>query len=353
MWSFVRDSNQDSNKRRRLDSSCILLVYSFIIPSLLHYLTDEDVLLRLLVTGSSIKPFLDNYVIKYFVNPWLARDITCWGRYIQVTVIQIFDYYDEDVRFHSKLDHLRFSDDFNAKLVQLPMSLKTLELGKNYNQPTTMLNKRVLPTSLTRLQFGLSFNQSIQPHSLPASLKSLSFDQHFNQPLSSDMIPPTLETLTLGSSFQNQLFLPPTLTSLVLGSSIHNITLEGGLPSSLTSLELGKDMVNILPTGLLPVSLKKLCLRQRVQFGSIPFGVTDLQYDFDHVLPVGSLPNTIKVLKFGDEYKQLLLSGVIPASVEHLTMGDIFHQCLFPRSIPDSVTFVQFGKYISIKSPVS
>lgn len=132
----------------------------------------------------------------------------------------------------SKLQHLQFEPDvfFNFPLINLPPTLKVLELYCNFNQPLPSL-----PSNLTLLHFGPKFNQPMD--NLPMSLTKLNFGTDFNQ--SVDNLPPFLRKLSFGSSFNQPLVnLPATLKCLDL-SACNNFSFPlEHLPSSLQKLRV-------------------------------------------------------------------------------------------------------------------
>jgi len=108
---------------------------------------------------------------------------------------------------------------FNLRLNKnvLPTGLTYLEFGDMFNKPLT---EEVLPEKLTRLEFGREFNQRLNKDVLPSGLTYLEFGNMFNQPLIKGVLPLSLNYLKFGTKFNqcliSQEILPKNLTYLTL-----------------------------------------------------------------------------------------------------------------------------------------
>ena len=134
--------------------------------------------------------------------------------------------FNQPLHLPDSLTSLRCSKCFNQPLV-LPSGLSTLIFGNDFNQ------KLELPSSLVKLRLGHCWNQSFG--SLPHSLRSLELGDQFNQPIS---LPPNLSLLRFGRMFNQTLLLPLTLSYLTFGRRFNQPI---SLPPHLTVLEFGDD----------------------------------------------------------------------------------------------------------------
>jgi hypothetical protein len=124
----------------------------------------------------------------------------------------------------------------------LPLGLKVLNvdsivdlanLEASQNNLEFAENNRILPHSLTNLQFGMHFDQLLKKGVLPNSLKKLWFGHGFNQ-----IIGPKV--------------LPPSLTELRFGDNFNQIIDLGVLPSSLKRICFGEDFCQSIENTILP-----------------------------------------------------------------------------------------------------
>ena len=71
-------------------------------------------------------------------------------------------------------DTLRYINNFNLSVDDLPSNIKTIFFGDDFNQPVDNL-----PNSVVQIHFGKSFNQSL--NKLPKSVKNISLPDTYNQ----------------------------------------------------------------------------------------------------------------------------------------------------------------------------
>jgi len=129
-----------------------------------------------------------------------------------------------------------------------------------------------LPHSITHLTFGYIFNQSIKGI-LPPSLKELTFGTGFNKPIKEEIsvshkhvlsyIPSTVTRLMFGESFNQDIrgAIPPTVTHLAfMGSFDQNI--HNKIPSLVTTLILPCNSPYYIENieSILPNSIKEFIL---------------------------------------------------------------------------------------------
>ncbi len=263
-----------------------------------------------------------------------------------------FDY-DELIGFNPiellpSITFLRLPFDYNRPLPigLLPISLVSLEFGKNFNKPFLDQIGISSSSSLTSIKYGYSFNQSFPTEVgiLPSSLKSLDFNYAFNQPFPTQVgiLPSSLTSLKFDSLFDHPF---PTEVNI--------------LPSSLTELEIVGNFNQPFPTlmGILPPSLLSLHLVGvfnqpfPIEVGILPASLTELKlgFWFNQPLPtqVGILPSSLKTLIFGKDFDQPFPTkiDILPSSLTRLEFGDYFNQP-FPTEIgiiPSSLTDLKIG----------
>ncbi|EFA79237.1 hypothetical protein PPL_07655 [Heterostelium album PN500] len=101
-----------------------------------------------------------------------------------------------------------------------------------------------------------------------------------------------------------------------LNTPFHNTSVN------VTEINFGNEFNQILSIGVLPESLKSLV------FGN----------EFNQILSVvGVLPKSLESLKFGNRFNQILSVGVLPESLESLVFGDEFNQILSVGVLPESL----------------
>ncbi|KAF2077810.1 hypothetical protein CYY_000855 [Polysphondylium violaceum] len=122
-----------------------------------------------------------------------------------------------------------------------PIPQKTKHLIWNSLRPVP---PNYLPSELTKLVFGPTFNSAINSSCIPQSVKYLKF-KGLQRPLSSVSLPPNLESLALGKKFTTFIDghkeLPKSLTHLEIYVSedpFHWLQSKGNLPKSITNLKL-------------------------------------------------------------------------------------------------------------------
>jgi hypothetical protein len=271
------------------------------------------------------------------------------------------------INLPSSLEILSLPCSFNSPLTNLPVSLKSLKIGKDFNQTL------IIPPRLKFLQLGEKFNQPIK---LVSSLRSIIFGSHFNQPIenlngvrylslpknythkvdlpislssmsfmtghiSPDFTQiPNMKRLYLGKTFNHTWkLLPQKLQKLDIYDFTFNLPL-GCLPNCLQLLKLNSVYFNY-PMGMLPDSLQILKLGDGFNhcLGTLPNSLEYLEMgnSFNH--PLGVLPNSLEYLEMGYSFNHPL--GVLPNSLEYLEIGNSFNHCL--GVLPDSLRKLQLG----------
>jgi hypothetical protein len=187
----------------------------------------------------------------------------------------------------------------------LPSSIKKIKLCEAFNQK---INNKIL-VSLESLEFGDSYNQSIDINILPLSLTYLKFNQNYNQFIGINVLPSSLTILELGDTYDQPIGL-------------------GVLPSSLTILKLGTTYNQPIELGILPSSLTYL------KFGLM----------FNQKLETNVLPLSLTKLKLGHGYKKVILEEVLPKSLITLRFFKFRNYYLQKNCLPIGLKYIVFKK---------
>lgn len=323
-------AENDTTITRRLSlprAGSVLLVYQFVMPLLLEYLSDQDVLQTVLVTGKVMRPSLIAYRVKSGLILSQAREFAGCHRYLPVQPTRICDWNGEDLHFCTALKQLENHQDFNRFILpgELPSSLQVIRFNFSgtFNQPIT---QNVLPPHLKRLYLGDNYNQPLQVGALPSSLEFVDFGHSFDQEVLAGMIPHGVSEIEFGDSWGRTRFhkpLPP-----------------GAIPDSVTRLTLNPVCSSLLLPGSLPSSLTSLTLKRTSVIIPIPF---DLPFDhrFHHSLTPGILPNSLTELCLSHEFKQPLFPNTFPSRLKRLELD--FNQPLTEDVMPSHLEYLALG----------
>lgn len=378
----------DSSSSTNQSNPCALLRYSFLIPIVLEYLTDADVLLRLLLTGKVMKPSLLNYHVKQWIIQSQVMTMTkrSQRRYLPITVV--------NMRNITKLDLSHFTTIKQIEIILGPKAVTSIKPGMlpewltgvefNYkkikNDPTNPpsyyeLEEGLFPCRLKRLTLDDYFNHPVVTGALPETLEELEFGKLFDQHLEADTLPKSLKKLKFGENFNQHILpdvLPVSLTSLSFGWRFNQKFEPGCLPPSLQELHPGAGFNQPLEIGAFSLSLRSLQFwgrfNQTIDPGVIPHGVTSLTLgiDFNQPLVPGTLPDTLETLKLSGHFNQPI-AGVIPKRLKNLVMqypgafnqslesalpdtliklrlGDQFNQPIEPGTLPSSLLRLSFDR---------
>ncbi|KAF2070051.1 hypothetical protein CYY_008633 [Polysphondylium violaceum] len=220
------------------------------------------------------------------------------------------------------LTHLHMGNTYKTQLEPnvLPPNLTFLHMG-GYDKE---IGIDLIPSTVTRLEFGWEFDSYLPPGSLPSSLVTLIFNDRtvmapakFNQPLDQGLLPSTLKTLRLGSQFDQELN-------------------ENVLPNSIIDFQCNK-------TVFIPPHTQVLKLTTIQPSLEIPHSVTNLDMGWiNWNLQYGYFGNKLRVLSF--KYAKQLVKGDIPSSVTKLTLHT--RAALEPDVIPTSVIKLSLTSFI-------
>ena len=226
------------------------------------------------------------------------------------------------------LEILRFRGNFNQSLFpgMFPRLLMNLNLGQSFNK---VIPIGIFPDSLEILQLGRDFSH-LQPHALPGSLRQLILNQcNLMTPIAIGVLPEGLEMLNL--------------------VSIKTTLLPGSLPTSLTDLQWISGTNLKLVASLFPPHLKNLEVSRvsEVALGALPASLEHLWMFccftgftlLPHVLP----PNIKSLMLVGYFNQKDLRPSCFPQSLERLTLGDHFDEPILPGTLPKSIKYLKFG----------
>jgi hypothetical protein len=194
---------------------------------------------------------LDDVITSYNVKNYVYNKTLWIGEYFSNTInlsdsdqIEII-YFDKRSSFDSSLDglpktlkHLEFhsDSDFSQPINNLPLGLKTLIMGYNFNEHIDNL-----PDSLENLILTGSFNSPVD--NLPTGLKTLVLGEKFNQYIKN--LPYRLKKLVLSNNFAKSLDnLPPNLIYLQFVNNNNWVGNLNNLPNSIEFLLLDINSFN-------------------------------------------------------------------------------------------------------------
>ena len=200
------------------------------------------------------------------------------------------------------------------RVVDDKKSLIELYYDNYFNDPITELS-----SSLEKLHFGFSFNQSPVFLSELINLTELKFGERFNYALDLENLK-QLRILHLGSNFNQRITnLPSSLVELKLGNAFQrNITLKG--LKNLQELELGNASIDVNDFMNLN-ELRKLKLGKLFNFGK-----TD-NIDLSKL-------ETLKELELGlDLNNESKIIIILPVNLEILHFGYYFNKKLYINEI--------------------
>ncbi|KAM9965879.1 hypothetical protein ACTFIR_006059 [Dictyostelium discoideum] len=217
---------------------------------------------------------------------------------------------------------LKYSLNFNQNQFQIPITLKTLILNRDFNQNFTNLsnndnnNKNNSNLSLNKVEnisFGRDYDCLIDERIFSKSIRSIRLSDSFCQELDDKTLPKTLTFLEFGWTFNG---------NLKIGD------LDG--LTKLRVLKFGVSFNNEIQCNVLPNSIEK------ITFGS----------SFNQVILMNSLPRNLRILKFGSSFNQPILpfslsSESLPNLLK-LKFDSSFNQPILPSSLSNSITRLEF-----------
>lgn len=224
----------------------ILSRYPFLIPLVVEYLHDKDVLTALLLINRWIRLDLSGYCLKQFVRQCNIAKIASVKRYLPLRATCVKKVTSLPISLpsewqHSSLKKISFDVYFNQPIAvgTIPDSISHLSFssepgsyhGAGFNRPLLIGS---IPSSVTHLEFGHAFNQPIAVGTIPNSVTHLTFGHNFDQPIEVGVIPDSVTHCTFGTYF-DQLIVP--------GSIPHSVTHLKFCPGFRKSLHLPDDSI--------------------------------------------------------------------------------------------------------------
>ncbi|GAM21393.1 hypothetical protein SAMD00019534_045680 [Acytostelium subglobosum LB1] len=210
-------------------------------------------------------------------------------------------------------------------------------LANNSINYSPQLVANVLPSALQELVFGASFDQDVfGPKVLPPNLKTLIMTQ-CKQPIIVGSLPSTLTHLNLGEAFNQSIepkALPSSLTRLELGDMFNHPLLPGVLPSSLKWFRLGKQYDQIAESTVLPEGLTHLLVASLTQLKDVvlPSSLDDLE--IENEVSADFQPPAIPA-----SVKTLWMNAKLPAvNIQNLTNRQVSFVSTCAASLPNVTT---------------
>ncbi|EAS66908.1 FNIP repeat-containing protein [Dictyostelium discoideum AX4] len=222
-----------------------------------------------------------------------------------------------------ELIDLKYSLNFNQNQFQIPITLKTLILNRDFNQNFTKLsnnnndddNNNLSLNKVENISFGRDYDCLIDETIFSKSITSIKLSDSFCQELDDRTLPKTLTFLEFGWTFNGY---------LKIGD------LDG--LSKLRVLKFGVSFNTEIQCNVLPNSIEK------ITFGS----------SFNQVILPNSLPRNLRILKFGSSFNQPIfpppssLSSESLPNLLKLKFDSSFNQPILPSSLSNSITRLEF-----------
>ncbi|KAN0039534.1 hypothetical protein ACTA71_007329 [Dictyostelium dimigraforme] len=242
----------------------------------------------------------------------------------------------------SSVTSINFGNGFNQSLKGnwLPLNIKSLKFEGDFRRPFEEI-KSCLPKSLTCLDLPERYNflnySELKKNDrllICGNLESLSFNYSLNQPIEKEVLPNSLTTLSFGNNFNQPIekeVLPNGLTTLSFGYYFNQPIGKGILPNNLKTLTFGYHFNQPIKKEVLPNSLTTLS-----------FGI---QYSYyNQPIEKEVLPNNLTNLSFGDHFNQMIEKGVLPNSLTTLSFGSDFNKPIEKEVLPNNLKTLSFGR---------
>eukprot|EP01112_Ceratiomyxa_fruticulosa_P013890 TRINITY_DN3938_c0_g1_i19.p1 TRINITY_DN3938_c0_g1~~TRINITY_DN3938_c0_g1_i19.p1 ORF type:complete len:301 (+),score=45.39 TRINITY_DN3938_c0_g1_i19:165-1067(+) len=142
--------------------------------------------------------------------------------------------------FLFNLREVKFDNECNFEVTELPASVTHLKFGLKFNKKITKLSPNI-----THLELGLYFDQPISRSGLPVNLTHLTIVGQFNQPVND--LPLNLTHLNLWGDFSQPINeLPPKLTHIALGKQWYQRRVRGSWIEPRTGLNCASSTLSHL-----------------------------------------------------------------------------------------------------------
>lgn len=227
----------------------------------------------------------------------------------------------------------------------LPDTLEKIVLGDIFNKP---IQHGVIPKNVKEFTFGRGYSWGIEPGILPSSLRKLTFRNRIKNPLLLGVIPENVKELNMSCAkgrvdiLSKGIIIPPSVRILHLTTSIYFMHKEHSIPNTVKELYLC-GIWNSIPLGLVPDSVRVLSFgnmyNTKIKKGSIPFGVETLIFGerFDQILKPGIIPSSVKKIVFGILYQREFKKGYIPEGVEEIYFNGKYISRLSRSNLPSTL----------------
>lgn len=199
-------------------------------------------------------------------------------------------------KFFKKMVLLKFCDEFNQNVNNLPIFVIELVFGNEFNKSVDNL-----PINLTILTFGMKFNKSV--NNLPNFISELTFGKLFNQ--CTNYLPTSIKILKFDGIFTQLINdLPNSIINLTINAK-KNESIKN-LPSCIIELKLflynnhDYQLLNNLQTSISKLSIN-MCLNFTCSnlyvINNLSNTVTNLTLDsWKNIKIFDYFPNSIKIL---------------------------------------------------------
>lgn len=267
--------------------------------------------------------------------------------------------------FPRDLKSIKFSKGFDQSLESVPDTVRTLELGRGFNQRVDV-EGGYLPNKLMTLKVDHKpsrfYDEFSHPISgvLPKTLQELSIyspseitdfppelkvlDLYSSQDQSVDHFPPSLETLKIGgrvTGMSSDKF-PNLQTLSIWGDELRrgtDISLNGGLPKSLKKFKMSSKIGREFDydISILPESLTYLSFCPAVDFDINRLGdqvpqlktliLEEKHTGYHHspkIIRVNKLPEKLEHLVWGGNYQGYMTENTIPKTLKSITYGTYY-----------------------------
>ncbi|KAM9988009.1 hypothetical protein ACTFIZ_003366 [Dictyostelium cf. discoideum] len=229
----------------------------------------------------------------------------------------------------------------------IPPTIKKLKLPTYFNQPLrNIINESIFPinSNLESIDFGDSFNKNL--YDLPKSLTQIKFSKDFNLKLNKNSIPNNVKEIEFGMKYSKLIaysVLPPNVIVKKACSNNYTIQIDKAyekvfIPKWTSTLLLGSRFnVDLLPN-LYNLNIKYLSLNCK--------GYSNLS-NF-------SKANSIRFIKFGENFSQSISIDDLPPKLFSLYFSKSFYQTITKSILPKTLNYLYLkSDNIDIEFPLN
>lgn len=307
----------------------MLLIPIHLIENIASYLDDEEIIKMSKYCDGIRFKLNDSYNFETFIKDKDRFKFT-----------RILDYTDnKPEELPIELKELEFGIDFNEELKSMKKlkNLKVITFNREFNKK---IAKEILPDSLEEIYFGAEFSQELD--NLPDNVKEMSIGYNFDKKL--DKLPKGLKVLDCTNWWvgtYEMVNLPENLNELIL-SPYYNFPINN-LPKKLKRLTIGYDFcqdIEYLPETLeyletsgfgeynikkFPDNLKECILNSEININHIdtlPVGLKTLELPsgFDKDIGLGYFPKDLEYIGFPQDYNTIVKKECFPMKVKKIKM---------------------------------